>query len=901
MKKIVLLFVLGSFAFAGGAQTHVNSSAKTLNNPSIDGTFPKPGEWPSFRRNGTLQAHSPLRGNIAKPAIIWKQFVGAMESLVVVETSGRNTKLSLPGEEIEPPVISDSITMADFIPVPKNEEEDNSSRQYTYADVLPEYPGKEKLEFESAFHKTMINGEWALCVGRCMARKNGEWIQIWETKPFSYLFEPLPLVGDFDNNNTQEIAILPFYQMLLIDAKTGQVRDSCRFNDNRSYGFAGVYDFDRDGKSEFLIQADFSKHVDVLGFKDGKLSLLWQQDIEQDVAHPQKVLRVAPDPVMDIDSDGQPEVITTLFNDSGDGRWHLTFRDALTGRIKADFPDELLAARLDLDGDGVYEFLTTCSRGVSTLMKIRARSVKGSQPQIIWEKENAEWQSWDIQLPRHVKSLATGGQRTVLSRIDAKRTYVVIREPGSATRMTLTVALWDGSTFKPVTTVTGENLEGLGFDSAGQVLVRSRHRFGQQSSLVITGGNNTRQVTRRIGSPPASAVVAWPDAAKVPTIVVQGATEEQVTFQPPQKKGAKVQLNYISGRGQGSWWPNTIGPVIVDLSGDGRRQLIVADAGPSGAARISAKNLDGGVVWQQEFPLIAGTPPPQNTGGVILWQAGHFTDPVRQDVMVTTQRSKGGSEETFLLSGVDGHVIWHRHKQISKRGVGGNSFGILDYDGDGLDDICSLWPSIIYFMKGSTGEDFFAMDTRWKQVYAKQVYFGQAVVGNFLNDGKPALYFSGRLMTGVIRKDATLVWFDALDKSPAYLPSFGDFDGDGKTDAIGVGYEDGIRCYDTESGKVKWHMPSPGESFGSFGQREENPVKGSASADLDGDGREEALVVLDKALYCVGSTKEGSAGEVRWKVDFPEQVGPPTVVTLDKGGSVSILVVSSDGFLYCVR
>ena len=50
---------------------------------------------------------------------------------------------------------------------------------------FPKYPGKEKLEFESAFNKTMINGEWALCVGRCMARKNGEWIQVWETKQFS--------------------------------------------------------------------------------------------------------------------------------------------------------------------------------------------------------------------------------------------------------------------------------------------------------------------------------------------------------------------------------------------------------------------------------------------------------------------------------------------------------------------------------------------------------------------------------------------------------------------------------------------------------------------------------------------------------------------------------------------
>ena len=60
-------------------------------------------------------------------------------------------------------------------------------------------------------------------------------------------------------------------------------------------------------------------------------------------------------------------------------------------------------------------------------------------------------------------------------------------------------------------------------------------------------------------------------------------------------------------------------------------------------------------------------------------------------------------------------------------------------------------------------------------------------------------------------------------------------------------------------------------------------------------------MVLDKTLYCLGATREGSAGEVRWQVDFPEQVVPPTVVTLDKNGEISILVVSIDGFVYCVR
>ena len=79
-----------------------------------------------------------------------------------------------------------------------------------------------------------------------------------------------------------------------------------------------MYDFDGDGKSKFLIEADVSKHVDVLGFRNGKLTLFWQRDIEQDIADPQRIMNVAPDPVMDIDGDGIPEVIITIYNDTGD-------------------------------------------------------------------------------------------------------------------------------------------------------------------------------------------------------------------------------------------------------------------------------------------------------------------------------------------------------------------------------------------------------------------------------------------------------------------------------------------------------------------------------------------------------------------------------------------------------
>jgi len=174
-------------------------------------------------------------------------------------------------------------------------------------------------------------------------------------------------------------------------------------------------------------------------------------------------------------------------------------------------------------------------------------------------------------------------------------------------------------------------------------------------------------------------------------------------------------------------WPETRGPVVADLAGNGRRQLLTATASPSGSARFLASDLTGRELWHHDFERVPGTPPVWNMGGIILWQAGHFTDRRRQDVLVTIRRSMMHSEETLLLSGRDGHELWRRNRQISQRGVGGTPFALADFDGDGLEDAVSLNPSILYILKGANGRDILAKDATWDSVPAKPLGCGLAV------------------------------------------------------------------------------------------------------------------------------------------------------------------------------
>jgi len=701
-------------------------------------------------------------------------------------------------------------------------------------------------------------------------------------------------VGDFDGDGKPEIAILPFHELLLLDARTGTIKDRCRFTDTRSYGFFGAYDFAHDGRTEFLVEADFSKHVDVLGFRDGKLTLLWQRNVEADISNPQKILQVGPNPVADVDGDGQSEVLTTIFNERGDQRWRVTVHEALTGRVKVELPDEYLAAVLALDGGSVSQLLTISAAGAGApeFGMIRIRSLKDNRLTTLWEKKNAAWEMWEPPLPANVQTTATFGRATVMSHRDSQGVTVVLRESTDSRTgiVTLSTARWTGGSLQPVLSITGQRLQAVGLDDSNRLLVRVYHPPGEAASLQVVGANAMLLATKRSAGSPGPVAVAWPDGAKEPTVIVQGHGEEVVAFHQPAA-GGRAKLTRIAGRGQSTSWPEVRGPVVADLAGDGRRQLLLSAASPDGFARFQAQDLSGRTLWHHDFQGIPGTAPVWNTGGVILWQAGHFTDRRRQDVVVTLRRSMMHSEETVLLSGRDGRELWRRSRQISQRGVGGTPFALADYDADGLDDLASLHPSILYVLQGCTGRDLLAKDATWQQVPAQPVYWGQPIAGDFLGKGRPALFFGGRSMTGLVRADGSLVWWDALDHSAQDWPAFGNFSGRGHLEAVGAGYPDGIRCYDAATGQVLWRLPMPAPGS----------VIGSASGDLNGDGRDEAVFVIGQQLVCLGAGSTPAEGRVLWQLPLPAQTGPPSLAVLDKTSGLSIFLAGADGFVYAVH
>ena len=736
-----------------------------------------PGEWLQFRHDRALTGRTSLTGHIRQPALKWKQFVGARETLVAVRFSGHGeTTISLPavddhaetwGEVLTAWGVGAAITDLDG---DGKAQEIAVSPQHRIGKFLPDCPGLQKVVFDSLFAAN--DPASARATGRLLARRNRAWEPLWSTESIPLLYAANPITGDFDHDGQLEVAVTPWYDLWIFDLTTGRLEAKARYTppgaeSGRAYGWLGAYDLNGDGRREFVILGDFENFFTVLGWKDGKLAPLWTRLIERGITLKKTILRTGILPVQDIDGDGLPEVVVSLFNGEGDGRWHILALEGMTGRTKLDLPDQTLCGLIDVDGDGVAELACTATHGSlipdrSTLTVI---GLKGRIPETRWREDGAEFQVQPLaKIPAHVNTNAGTGTATLLT-VAAKhegRPIFITRKPVDASADSIELSAWQSDSqghLRRIGQVTGPHLEALAGDSAAsaesEILVQARVPGDDAGRLSLSMASARTLGSRRVGMPVSTPVIGRLAPGSIPSVVVQGACERLIMFQPHGSQPSPPSPIRVPGRGiytgsgRFAGGASFGGVVLADLQGNGTLAVIAATRAEDGHARLVAYGSAGQPLWHHDFPDLPGATPEWNIGGLTLWFSGHFTDPRRCDVLVSVRRSTMHSDETLLLDGRNGNQVWHRieggNAAGNQRACGGSWMAVYDHDGDGLDDALCLYPDLVSVLQGRSGR--FLLDRHTNHDVFKETWTLYAVpaVTDLLHNGPSASPLWGQL------------------------------------------------------------------------------------------------------------------------------------------------------------
>ena len=876
---------------------------------------------------------------IAGPSpILWRQYLGARQTSVALQLGGSATSIVLPAADSNAGALAANATWG--IGLAGYDLNHNGQPLFFGLDSATKIGNFvagsnsfQKVEFDSAFQTCGNNADTCSQFGHLYQWQNGNWVEQWVTPPILSLFAAQTIVGDFDGDGRLEVAVEPWYNMQVYDLLTGQMKTSAQFTpqgaeSGRGYGWSGAVDLNGDGTRELIALGTFQNFIAVMGWQNGQLVKLWDHLIEASVEARRTVHVSGAFPVQDIDGDGKYEIVTSIYNESGDGQWHVVARDGMTGAVVLDEPGRFLLGMTDINGDGAADLFTMAASGLAipSYGQIDVMSFHGRTAQTLLELTGSGIAVQPLQqLPLNVNSsdqlsnvvagpIVSGGLPVFFT------TQLVDQSSGT---VGLTAWQWSNGACVKLGTITGPNLQVAAIRAAAPgspvFLVTGAVRGDSSGSISGTGLSGTVVQSSLISAPLSSAVVARLRPGDPPTVITQDALEDLVAFRPSSATGTGKVLWTHPGRGgtMGSDSSNGQygydGPLLASLAGDGTLQAIAATRGPSGLARVTAIQPDGTDLWSADLARFPGAPPAWNQPGVTLLFAGRFRSPDHEDVLAATRRGAEGSEELNLLDGLSGQLVWNDPNgntpgsSYNQRGAGEGQMAIYDWNGDGLDEMVNEQTDVFWVKDGNDKnliDGVFAYDKR--AVFGNlPVYYGVPAVADFLNNGTDTiLYGASTYMLGLLSPQATAIWQGGFEAgTPAFLQGIADLDGDGTLSLVNAGVgnngQSTLSVMRAGTGKTLWSIPLPG--CGQFLSNQNwtgNAPTPVTVGDINGDGRDEAVFACGTRIYVVGANPGNLSGRILWTLDLGTMLDTPVLADAEGNGQLEIVVVGSNGYVY---
>lgn len=773
------------------------------------------------------------------------------------------------------------------------------------AKVARVIPGSKGMQILAASSRMDTGEGYAWCFSFEDGIEKGK--IVWQTENLTGMHAPEAILADLDGDGHMEFCLAPHYRVLILDAETGKIKHTVKWDVGRNYGLFAAGDVDGDGRKELLVICDFVLHIDMIGLPadGGPAKLLWtHRFIEGTQFDGSRALYIHAglNALADLDGDGKMEIWFNLFNPGGDGKWHLVVWDALTGEAKADEPGVYLIGGADLDGDGKLEIAGLRCNGQRPperarfaifnykLGKLIARGEMDGIAPILTDNAPPDW----------IASNVDDGSRGLS--LSGKR-FFAKRSSGGQTMDTLIALELDSDRIveRGRYVAKGNELDLLSLlnDGGSERLSVRDVRTGRRRELDRDLKPISEPVEESPGGFSASPIVADLGGPRLAILAPTSSGEIGAWMQGAD--GKPKQLWKAPGWGMTSspgYNRTDRGVLATDLDGDGKDEIVCAYKTASDAGTLRALQADGSLFWEHEFENLT-------TGGVEagvdLWTPGRFADHAGSDLWVSLHRRSKGSSESYVLDGRDGKVIWNRATVEADNGDGSpvsRPCGavlpfVADLDGDGADEIGMCPYDIFSILRGRDGKDFAPpVWTLKKACFGRWLAYVSPTLLDLDGDGKDEVYMNSPSNTcgGItsIKLDGTPRFANWTENptGPASLQAVADVDGDGKPE-IGAAHLDGLfRCYSGTTGKVLWTH-----------QLRQGVGSGVIAADADGDG--EAEFILCTGSGTIVALRGGAAAEgkrVLWEIPIGA-VGQLAFADVDGDARGEIVVAGSDGKL----
>ena len=967
LARLTIALTLGVFLFVScaffGESDQPRVNIECFNESREAGTTvsdqTEDGSWLQFRHDRKLTGNTSLVGEITCPEVLWSFDLGARKTWTAVKFEpATQSILDVPndgeiGNRWNQKQFKIAGALIDLDGNGKNLVSPSDYGRHKVGDYLTDLPGLERISCDTEQFQSGRGGDSSLpCY--LQNRVDGKWETIWTSKPFDGFSNNMSttgqvLVGDFDSDGQLETAVLSWYDMHLLDLETGEIEQTGNFQKygysvdsttGRAYGWFGAFNLDNDSKSEFVILGDFEMFISVIGWQNGMLVELWDYQIEAGTTLNKAAHHPGVNPVADIDGDGFPEIVTSIFNENGDNRWHVVGFDGLTGEIKIDLADAYLTGIGDIENDGVSELFVSTTKGrvVPEYGDIAIYSLVGDSLNEIWSANNSGFETYDIpRFPDNVNSRSTHYKRTLFFQDDwtTGPPVFMTREylPGTDDVKLRVLQAIDAdvteiaSIIAPAARViaysTGTTVTEILIESNSHDPEKIQLRFSNASGRIAHSGRTERGDgdISTYGSLLTGTIVDSRRQSDRPLIITQGHGEEIIALELSPDGKSVLQKWRGSGRGMisGSDTISTnafASPLLADVTGSGMLAVIVADQAADGRAVIKALDNNGQTLWETPFNVPA-SPPIWNEAGITNWMAGNFTSNQYEDILVSVRTGKSHTDRLFLLNGRTGEIVWNREFGgyysgcRDSSGAGGIHMPVFDWDASGTDDVLNTYSSLFAVYGGQEGS---LLMNRWttgwcpseKQLFSEGfLKHPIPVVADFLGNGQNQILFAGNDATlALLELDGDVIWqtpyFSGTPERT--IQGVGDINGDSKLDLVSVGHCSGegdeIQVYDAQTGDVRWSM-ALNKLCGSSQQ-----ASSVTMADIDGDGRDEALFSYENIIYAIAENDKGE-GELLWTATFGSdswqgELGDIVIADVDGTGKAQILVNTASGYLFAL-